>query len=253
VQYIWLFSEDSGAWPIHTLVAVAWALQGLELFFLSAASYQSSFEHSRSQRVDFHLWNASSWLLIGVLMSGLVQAFYALRIYQLSGKIYLMPILGILIVFKLGVGIAVVILPIALGLSEWTTKRTHWVPPVWMAADAGLDLTLLVCMCVSLFAQRTGLPSTDRLIKRMLRYSLHTGLLTSSVCIGSVISYWRSGTGPTTVAFNISAFSLYVTAMLANLHTRTSLRRLFHEDRRLGVSNPLGTPKGSSCQSSIRA
>jgi hypothetical protein len=44
-----------------------------------------------------------------------------------------------------------------LRLSEWTAKKTHWVPPLWMAADAALDLTLLVCMCVSLFSQRTGL------------------------------------------------------------------------------------------------
>ncbi|KAF9505731.1 hypothetical protein BS47DRAFT_1353646 [Hydnum rufescens UP504] len=237
VLYFFRFSTDSGAWVLHILVAVAWILQGLEVVFLSLESYVSGVKHSfPAPVVGYHPWIGILWILVGVLMSSMVQTFYAWRIYQLSHKIYLMPLLGVLIVLKLGVGIAVAVLPAARRLSTWTVRETEWVPPLWMATDGVLDLTLLVCMCVALFAQRTGLQSTDRLINRMLRYCLHTGLLTSTVTIGSAISYWISGTCTTTIALNISAFSLYVTAMLANLHTRSRLRELFQQEVGRGLT-----------------
>ncbi|KAF9507455.1 hypothetical protein BS47DRAFT_1385149 [Hydnum rufescens UP504] len=246
VMYFYRFSTDSGAWLLHVLVVVAWILQGLELFFLSLESYVSGLRHPFSVHlVAYYPWIGTSWVIIGVVMSGMVQTFYAWRVYQLSHKIYLMPVLTVLIVLKLGVGIATAVLPIARGMTTWTIRETQWVPPLWMATDGVLDLTLLVCMCVALFAQRTGLRSTDRLINRMLRYCLHTGLLTSTVTIGSAISYWRCGTGTLTIALNISAFSLYVSAMLANLHTRSRLREIFQQDIDKGLSIQLQSVEGS--------
>jgi hypothetical protein len=46
--------------------------------------------------------------------------------------------------------------PEIVGFKTWTIKQTAWVPPVWMASDGVLDLTLVVLMCVSLHLQRTG-------------------------------------------------------------------------------------------------
>jgi len=123
------------------------------------------------------------------------------------------------------------------------SPRPHsaWVFPVWIITDVVLDLLIVLCMILSLMRHRTGFPSTDSILARMIRHTVQTGLITSISCIGVVVSFFCSPVNDTTVGLMYTTCSLYVLAMLANLHSRDGLRRLIQPRGSETIPMPLST------------
>ncbi|KAF9510113.1 hypothetical protein BS47DRAFT_101034 [Hydnum rufescens UP504] len=79
-------------------------------------------------------------------------------------------------------------------------------------------------MCLVLRHQRTGFQTTDSMIDRLILYTISTGLITSvlsCIILGTLSKY---GFNVSVLAISLPLSGLYSVTMLANLHTRKTLR-----------------------------
>ncbi|KAF9508804.1 hypothetical protein BS47DRAFT_207491 [Hydnum rufescens UP504] len=221
------FPKDLGV--LKVLVVSPWLLQGVQIGFITASMYFYVTKH------DSPLWLSVPYELTGVLVSALVQIFYTQRIRQLTDNIYITFILGTLIVSKLVNGTLVAT---ALYFPMYFRKPLDAIAKAWMASDVSLDILIVLFLSLGLYRHRTGFQRTDVIINRLAWYALHTGLVTSTLCLANLIVYSVKGITASNNTLSIVTGGLYVVAMLANLHTRTRLGKMFRPDHSNAINLP---------------
>ncbi|KAI0353752.1 hypothetical protein OH77DRAFT_1427032 [Trametes cingulata] len=120
----------------------------------------------------------------GILIS---QSFYTYRVSKISRKF--LPLVALSALFTLFVvGFAIA--------STYETVRqvtyAAFVPYTWLdstafACSVGSDLITTTVLIAYLHKSRTGIKSTDRLLDRLIMYTVNTGLLTSICNVISLV------------------------------------------------------------------
>jgi len=154
-------------------------------------------------------------------MTGLVQGFYGWRIYQLSRNAYVPFAIGVLLIVKFGANLVVIV-----WAGRGSTVKHVWLDSLCLAADVALDSGIAVCMTLWLYRYRTGFKSTNTALKRMVKYSICTGLLTSIVSVISFVLFIVGGTTVQGLAVFALNNRLHAMALLGNLHMRSSFKEL---------------------------
>ncbi|KAF8338047.1 uncharacterized protein EI90DRAFT_3041414, partial [Cantharellus anzutake] len=102
-------------------------------------------------------------------------------------------------------------------------------------------------MIVLLHRRRTGFPRTDRAIKILIRYAVHTGAITSVIALTILISYlWYDGYHFLTMSFVVPWGGVYTITLLANLHARSHARRCLLPASREGAGQSIHLSKMST-------
>jgi len=82
-------------------------------------------------------------------------------------------------------------------------------------------------MVLLLRRQRTGFQKTDGMINTMIIYSINTGAVTSVVAIATAITFALKQFHFVVLALAPPLGALYTICLLANLHSRTEIRRRY--------------------------
>jgi len=196
-------------------------------------------------------------LFISTFFQGLVtfsaHLFYIFRIWKFSKKNIFVPLICIpLTTLQLGMTFAnnAYVLkegePTAVNTIIWTTYITH-------AVNVFLDFVFVVAMTYLLHEEKkTRFRSTNRLINRLIIYSINTGLATTTATLLTIILL---ATAPNTLIYGFFDFlisPLYVNSVLANLNSREYIRG----DASAQVSTldfTPATPNGSSRPHELRS
>ncbi|KAF7333390.1 hypothetical protein MVEN_02354700 [Mycena venus] len=124
--------------------------------------------------------------ILGSLVAGIVQGFYAHRLYVFSGSKIAGGIVALLALLQVGSGIGQgIISKLVTDRSNLTAKPTCVL--IWLLSSAVCDLMIAGSMTFYLKRQRILSSHTKDAITRIVRYTVETGSITALVAIVQVI------------------------------------------------------------------
>jgi hypothetical protein len=126
--------------------------------------------------------------ILGSLVAGIVQGFYAHRLYVFSGSKIAGGIVALLALLQLGSGIGQgIISKLVTDRSNLTAKPTCVL--IWLLSSAVCDLMIAGSMTFYLKRHRILSSHTKDAITRIVRYTVETGSITALVAIVQVIVF----------------------------------------------------------------
>jgi hypothetical protein len=106
--------------------------------------------------------------------------------------------------------------------------KERWLVFAWLVAEAVSDSAIATSMVLLLRRQRTGFEKTDGMINTLIVYSINTGAATSIVAIATAITFALEQFHFAVLALAPPLGALYTICLLANLHSRTAIRRRYY-------------------------
>ncbi|KAG1857209.1 hypothetical protein C8R48DRAFT_717539 [Suillus tomentosus] len=228
--------------------------------FVSDTTHQALITHTLYTYLITDFGNASDleklvWSLsVEVLFNGftgfMVQSFLAKRVYHLSNKNMIITASVMSLVIAEFV-IVVIYVAKAVGLTTFAqVPQIRTLSMSINAIAAAGDILIAVLLCTFLQRSRTGFRRSETMIKKLMLFTINTGLLTSICAMMSLISI---AVWPDTyiyIAFYFCVGRLYCNSLLAILNARKDIRRNSC-DEPLSISlhkarRPIESPIGSS-------
>ncbi|KDQ58601.1 hypothetical protein JAAARDRAFT_176614 [Jaapia argillacea MUCL 33604] len=169
------------------------------------------------------IWSLVVEIFFNGLTAFLVQIFFTIRIWKLSQCISITLFVLLLVLAEFGVVLAYPLKALHFSTVAQLSELKSLSMTVNVLAAAS-DVVIAAVMCVLLHRSRKGLELLDTMIKKLMIFSVNTGLMTS-VC--AVLSLITISTCPGTfiyIAFYFTLGRLYVNSLLATLNARNSLR-----------------------------
>jgi len=167
---------------------------------------------------------------INTLVGLLVQLYYARQLYLISNSIVFPAIIAALgsVTFILGCYFTFK----AVELKRYSRFGSLiWVTSVGMGSASLADIIIALSMCWCLWHKRTGFARTDSMLMTLMSYSINSGLLTSVLATGMVISFVVRPTSLIYMALFWMMGKCYVNSFLATLNNRKSLQKRSNDDR----------------------
>ncbi|KAI0671619.1 hypothetical protein C8Q78DRAFT_1078415 [Trametes maxima] len=209
---------------LKMLVALIWSFDTLHLFLYGATMWVYLVRKEVSTAgVTVLPWESSAQLLCNACAIFTVQTFYSYRIWTLSQNRFLAIFLTMFIFADFGLAITLFVKSIMTTNVEDFIGLTHFdiaLSSVTAATDVLLSGTLMILLANS----RTGSVGANRLINKLLLYTITTGLPTSFCAIASLITVSLLPTTSIYVMFYYIGARLYSISFLATLNARQSLR-----------------------------
>jgi len=222
----WFNFPDDPAYTRWT-VATVWVVETIHTVFCLHAVY--GFFITNFGNIDGVLvpeWSAGASVLLAVVIAALVQVFFIRRIYILSQRsILVTAIPSVSLFFRVAFGTA--------------TSIFAWIVPTWVAFHnetgpyvttiTGLslasvtDIIIASLMIYYLYNSRTGILSTDHLLKVLMTYCVNTGAATMVTSLVIVITYLKVENSMMFAGFVEIQSKLYSNSFLATLNARKTL------------------------------
>ncbi|KAI0790854.1 hypothetical protein C8Q75DRAFT_817420 [Abortiporus biennis] len=194
-------------------------LDGLELAFASHVMYWFAISnYFNPASLLIAPWSASSVDIVANLNDAIVRGIFISRI---NTPTFLW--IANLAVSSLGLTLSVKVHQI--GSLYWQeVAKIAWLIYVVFTSIASLDTIIAATLCFILWRMRTGFKHTDSVIQSLIRYSIHTGALTSCVAISVIITYSIMPHNFIYIGIFLPLPKFYLNALLATLNARETLR-----------------------------
>jgi hypothetical protein len=163
-------------------------------------------------------WSATTVLVVTALIKIIVYVFYITRVYLLSRRNKPLAIfITILQLVGVGTGLAVPFMAMQLHFfSSFLTVRTLVVlEDINLSLAMVVDILIAGSLSIYLHTSKSGIPSTDKLINRLVVHSINNGILT---CLVEVLCLAMATTHRSNLiylAFYQCIGNLYTNSMLA--------------------------------------
>ncbi|KAI0359979.1 hypothetical protein OH77DRAFT_1517545 [Trametes cingulata] len=208
---------------LKMLVALVWSFDAFHLVLYSATMWIYLVFKQVEAGPTLLPWESNVQLLCNACAIVTIQAFYAYRIWTLSQNRYLAALLVTFVLGDFGLAFALFVKSIMtdtvqdyIGLSNFDIALSSFTA----FTDVLLSGTLVVLLAMS----RTGSAGANRLINKLVLYTINTGLLTSLCAVLSLIAVALLPTTSIYVMFYYVGTRLYSVSLLATLNARESLR-----------------------------
>ncbi|KAJ7159278.1 hypothetical protein C8R43DRAFT_1124492 [Mycena crocata] len=209
-------------------VAVLMALDIVHLGFIVDSYYVTSVTNFG----DYMAIAAAPWTLqaqigVGVLLSTLVQMFYASRIWTLSNRSWYMP-LTIVVCSLAQLALAIVYMEITFKTATFEDSGVE-IPFTTggLAFEVTTDALISGSMIYFLAKSRTGFRPTDKALKTLIAYAVNSGLLLMIIAICCLATFVSSATTSLTYAlfffilvrlYGCSLMSMYAVSSFERQH-----------------------------------
>ncbi|KAJ3572735.1 hypothetical protein NP233_g2895 [Leucocoprinus birnbaumii] len=215
----------AGLWGIGTAQAY-WTVDTLHQAVITYLIYYYVVTNYFNPLVlDTQIWAFSIQSLFEIIPCAMVQSFFLMRIWRLSGKkVYLVVLPGLLIVAKMVLGLVWIGLCYNIkSISTAEARFGHISATINGLAAAG-DILLSSTMVVLLHQARTGIRQSDNMLAKLMVYTINTGVITSLCSIVTLIVAVVLNKTFIYGAFYFCTGRLYVNTMLASLNARQGLK-----------------------------
>jgi len=205
-------------------VPFVWFIETLQTFFMCAYIYRLTVTYYGDVAIigDGH-WTLNTSALFDGVVGGLVQSFFAHRIYVLSKKWGLTILLWTCSFLATVGAISIMILGQISYIAKFD-KQYSWLVTLELSMFLFVDIVNTSALCTYLRVARTGYHSTDSMLNKLFIWTLETGIFTS---LAALLMLIFSLTLPnTTLWIGITTFhcKLYSNSLMASLNARESLR-----------------------------
>ncbi|KII91206.1 hypothetical protein PLICRDRAFT_37904 [Plicaturopsis crispa FD-325 SS-3] len=202
---------------IKFLVGATCLLDSLSFCFITHACW---FYLVDAGSLKVSVWSINAELIVSMLISGISEFFLAYRVWRISGGRYVLTstiILLALLHFGSGQASAVQYLI----LKSFPHTDNVQVPSIMRLGSGALcDTSIALSLCYFLHQKRTGYSWTDKVIDRLIMYSINSGLLTSVVSIICIISYFALPGTWAYLGFCFLISRCYTITFLSTLNSR---------------------------------
>ncbi|KAJ7308587.1 hypothetical protein DFH08DRAFT_490649 [Mycena albidolilacea] len=162
-------------------------------------------------------------LVIGNVIDHAVQSFFVMRVYRVTGALYISIGLWTLATFLFAVSLGLAVESIHLDSIPLVLHKSSWLVSALFFGDAALDVVMASVLIYYLTKQRqTAFKSTATLLNRLARYTVQTGLATSFVAMGGALSFTISPNYYIWLAFLMLMPGSITIAFLADTNGRRS-------------------------------
>jgi len=214
---------------MKSLVALLWTLDTLHLALLIIMVYHYTVTNwGDIVALSLTTWTLKVQVLIGAIMTLIVQCFFALRIWRLNGKNWVLTG-AIVILSLLQLGFSTEICMVNLfqeSLNPIDSKGDKFRIETGLSSDIACDLVITVAMVYYLQKSRTGFKSTNMMINMLITYMIRTCLLTTLCTLSSLITFLVFPDALIYAAFYFIACRLYANSLLSTLNARESILNL---------------------------
>jgi len=153
-----------------------------------------------------------------------IQLFLAWRVKLTSNSTVIPLIICIFAVTSLIGGVATTI---SICFIKQLSQLHRFEPAVlvWLVSSAVADVLITSSLSLNLYHRKTGIRTTDDLLDRIIRLTIQTGLVTTTVAIAELVVY---STTTTTLfcLFDFVLAKLYSNSLLSTLNAREHWRSL---------------------------
>ncbi|KAI0791275.1 hypothetical protein C8Q75DRAFT_69638 [Abortiporus biennis] len=236
---------------LKAAVGVLWVLDSLDLAFIVHVVYFYTVKnYFNPTALLIAPWSAAAFNVTANLNDVIIRGILVDRIWKVSKNIYLVVALwiGNFVVcgkpsfliryviegstgyqpadcpFQSGFSLALSIKLDNVGSLQKLDDNLSWLLYAVFVTLALEDTLIAIALCAILWARRTGFSRTDTQIQTLMRYSIHTGALTSLAAILIVITFASMRHNFVYIGIYLSLPKLYFNALLAILNARKSLR-----------------------------
>ncbi|KXN85906.1 hypothetical protein AN958_10748 [Leucoagaricus sp. SymC.cos] len=183
------FREDKLG--LKCAVAVIWFLELGHTIGFTVETYRSSIVYASHPQDYSSFKGIGVALLLGGIITMLVQCFFSLRTWRLLPNPYRFIGLLCIIASVARCGFSTWLASIALSAQSVATylNNQKWLITMLLSFGAALDVVVTFAMMYFFLTKRkSALQTTSRMIDRLIGFTVRTGLLTSLTAIGSLIA-----------------------------------------------------------------
>ncbi|KAJ6449406.1 hypothetical protein C8R47DRAFT_1204814 [Mycena vitilis] len=226
--YIYYEAFPDDTYKLKFLVATVWSLDFVHLVLICQAAYHYLITNWGNDAVLLETTTPLDLHLVFLTLASIVcQSFFLRRVWRFSQNKLLTGFLAAacLATGALDIVMAVHIIEMKSLASMVGRISTGEVISVFVIG-AAVDLSIALILCWYLRRELTMVDRINSLVKRIMIYSIASGLIPSLLALGCLISYlvW-----PQSLLFLAMHFSLgrtYTNALLATLNSRRGLRQI---------------------------
>ncbi|KAI0795463.1 hypothetical protein C8Q75DRAFT_730408 [Abortiporus biennis] len=229
-------------------IAFLWLLDVLHLAFATHVTYYYLVTKFLNPTGLLSIpWSALVFMMCSTLSDLLVRSCLINRIRRLMAhkNIYIASALFLSNFTVSGFGFALSARAHQVG-SPFKFQEIAWLLFTVWSTNVFLDALIAIILCLLLWHMKTGFRRTDSQVEILMRYTIHTGALTSIVAIAMLITYGTMQHNFVFIGIYFTIPKFYFNAMLANLNAGRSLRNETSE-----LYNSVNLPRISACMPSI--
>ncbi|KAI9057290.1 hypothetical protein FKP32DRAFT_1373293 [Trametes sanguinea] len=209
---------------VKLLVAVVWTFAATHLLLYGATMW---FYLVQQKLVAFGQtalpWTSNLQILCNAFIVFIIQSFYVFRVMALSKSVALTGVLAIFLLADLGLATTLFIKSLMTEtVADYVKLQAFDI--ALSTVTATTDVLLSATLVALLVRSRTGSPRSNRLINKLLFYTINTGLMTSICAVLSLIMVLISPATSIYVMFYYIGAHLYSVSLLATLNARAALR-----------------------------
>jgi len=217
--------------PLHRKILVygVYAAELAQTILYSKAGFQefaAGFGNVLALEEIGLLWFAAP--VLTAIVSFVVQMFYAFRIKVFTQSYFIPSLVTLLALCQLGGGIAEGVLAqqISLFSSNVSLEAINISTGIWNGCSAGCDLLIALSLTYSLSKRKTAWKPTQRMVQRLTRLIIGTGILTAAIAIINLILFVLPGTHPTYYQTTTAIIGkIYSNTMMVTLNSRINLSK----------------------------
>ncbi|KIJ37697.1 hypothetical protein M422DRAFT_781596 [Sphaerobolus stellatus SS14] len=186
-----------------------------------------------------NVWSADVNFGVIGLNVFVVHLSYALRIYYVSGKRLILPVILTMVSLchaSLGWYLTALLFKDRFIVNLPGTPET--IAKVILSTAVGIDMTIAITLSLYLHRSRTGFKRTDKLINKLVIYTINNGVLTSAADIVALAFVFAEPDNLIFLAITQVIGNLYTNSLMALLNSRRSLK-MTQKDNTHGSSTGL--------------
>ncbi|KAI0787784.1 hypothetical protein C8Q74DRAFT_1366604 [Fomes fomentarius] len=249
-QAIWYFRHYArDRTLIRWMVGVVCGLDTLSLAFYAASMWQDLVRKellsSNSAAIP---WTSNAQIVCNACAILLIQSFYMFRIWSLSKNNIVVAILMTFVAGDFAFGLLLFVKSIQTKSIEQFADLTPF-DIALSSLTAVTDVVLSGTLVTLLARSRTGNTGSNRLINRLLLYTINTGLLTSFCSVVSLITVIVFPNTSVYVMFYYIGSRMYTVSLLSTLNARQGLRLAGSHWQQYGNLEGPGVPHPTTSRS----
>ncbi|KAF7973570.1 hypothetical protein HWV62_14842 [Athelia sp. TMB] len=222
--YIKLYPTDQ----IHTkfIVASVWLLDSCHTIFVCASIWDYLIAHfGDHRRIDIIPASLALTIAFTAILTFIVHAFFAHRIFKLSKRnYYIMIPVALLAGLRLIAACVTTAEMIILGNFPAFVAHFKWVFTIGLALSSAVDILIAIFLCYSLQNSRSASSSMDHVINLLILYTFENGALTCAATIVSMLCWLIMPSNRVFLGIHFVIVKIYANSLLATLNSRKQLQ-----------------------------
>ncbi|KAF8492940.1 hypothetical protein JB92DRAFT_3000838 [Gautieria morchelliformis] len=235
---------------LQIFVGFVWILETAHTVFIWSDIYSLTvINYGNPETINGTSWSPFASILFTSLLGTTVQSFFGYRVWMLSERLIIPLIIWLGSIFRLGFGSAAAIRFLQAKSLTAYLERDQWMVTTALVISTVIDIINTSALCVYLRRRRSTFKSTQRIVDKLMMYSIETGLICSACTLTTVIC---SLAMPDNLVY-FGMLMIYAKLFSNSLLTSLNARRVFRHGGPNGEGHVLSSEQASSHEDSAVA